>query len=86
MDGRAALVVTGAIFWITGMAAFFLSSVLDNLTTALVMGAVVVSVGTGQSAIPGAGLHQYCRGGQRGRCVLSIRGHHDADGLAGTES
>jgi Na+/H+ antiporter NhaD/arsenite permease-like protein len=33
------------IFWISGIAAFFLSSVLDNLTTALVMGAVVVSVG-----------------------------------------
>jgi Na+/H+ antiporter NhaD/arsenite permease-like protein len=33
------------IFWITGGASFFLSSVLDNLTTALVMGAVVVSVG-----------------------------------------
>jgi Na+/H+ antiporter NhaD/arsenite permease-like protein len=34
-----------ALFWITGIAAFFLSSVLDNLTTALVMGAVVMSVG-----------------------------------------
>jgi Na+/H+ antiporter NhaD/arsenite permease-like protein len=34
-----------AIFWISGVVAFFLSSVLDNLTTALVMGAVVVSVG-----------------------------------------
>ena len=36
-----------ALFWITGVLAFFLSSILDNLTTALVMGAVVVAVGAG---------------------------------------
>lgn len=35
------------LFWITGLLAFFMSPVLDNLTTALVMGAVVVSVGAG---------------------------------------
>lgn len=35
------------LFWITGFLAFCLSPVLDNLTTALVMGAVVLSVGTG---------------------------------------
>lgn len=33
------------IFWLTGILAFFLSGVLDNLTTALVMGAVVLAVG-----------------------------------------
>ena len=36
-----------ALFWISGVLAFFLSSSLDNLTTALVMGAVVVAVGAG---------------------------------------
>ena len=36
-----------ALFWITGVLAFCLSPILDNLTTALVMGAVVVSVGAG---------------------------------------
>ena len=36
-----------AIFWLTGLLAFFLSSQLDNLTTALVMGTVVVTVGRG---------------------------------------
>jgi Na+/H+ antiporter NhaD/arsenite permease-like protein len=36
-----------ALFWITGMIAFCLSPVLDNLTTALVMGAVVTAVGAG---------------------------------------
>lgn len=33
------------LFWITGLAAFFLSGILDNLTTALVMGSVVLAVG-----------------------------------------
>ena len=36
-----------AIFWITGLVSFFLSPSLDNLTTALVMGAVALSVGRG---------------------------------------
>jgi NhaD family Na+/H+ antiporter len=34
------------LFWITGVAAFFLSGVLDNLTTALVMGSVALAVGS----------------------------------------
>jgi Na+/H+ antiporter NhaD/arsenite permease-like protein len=33
------------LFWITGSIAFILSGVLDNLTTALVMGSVVLAVG-----------------------------------------
>jgi Na+/H+ antiporter NhaD/arsenite permease-like protein len=36
-----------SIFWLTGLMAFVLSPVLDNLTTALVMGAVVLNVGRG---------------------------------------
>lgn len=35
------------LFWVTGLLAFFLSSVLDNLTTALVMGTVAITVGRG---------------------------------------
>ncbi|MEO8313954.1 MAG: sodium:proton antiporter NhaD [Pseudomonadota bacterium] len=38
-----------SIFWLTGLFAFILSPALDNLTTALVMGAVVMSVGRGNS-------------------------------------
>ncbi len=34
-----------SLFWITGVIAFFLSPIADNLTTALLMGAVVMSVG-----------------------------------------
>ncbi len=48
---RAKLVSSGmslrSIFWVTGLLAFFISPVADNLTTALVMGAVVVAVGDG---------------------------------------
>ncbi len=33
------------IFWITGLLAFFISPIADNLTTALLMGAAVMAVG-----------------------------------------
>ncbi|WP_309672205.1 sodium:proton antiporter NhaD [Gemmatimonas sp.] len=36
-----------SLFWITGALAFCISPVADNLTTALLMGAVVLSVGVG---------------------------------------
>ena len=36
------------MFWITGILSFFLSPVIDNLTTSLVMCAVVLAVGKGQ--------------------------------------
>ena len=46
---RARLMSSGlslrAVFWLTGMLAFFISPVADNLTTALVMGAVVMAMG-----------------------------------------
>ena len=35
------------LFWITGVISFFLSPIIDNLTTALVMCAVVLAVGRG---------------------------------------
>jgi Na+/H+ antiporter NhaD/arsenite permease-like protein len=37
------------LFWITGLLAFFLSPVLDNLTTALVMSAVILAVAAGNT-------------------------------------
>ena len=37
------------VFWVTGFASFFLSPVLDNLSTALLMGAVVMAVGKGNT-------------------------------------
>src|SRR5918992_1638132 len=36
-----------AIYWLTGLLAFFISPLADNLTTALVMGAVALAVGSG---------------------------------------
>lgn len=35
------------LFWVTGVLAFFISAIADNLTTALLMGAVVMAVGHG---------------------------------------
>jgi NhaD family Na+/H+ antiporter len=35
------------IFWMTGLLAFFISPIADNLTTALLMGTVAMSVGAG---------------------------------------
>ncbi len=50
---RAALVKRAlgyrALFWITGLLAFALSVVLNNLTTALVVSAVVLAVGAGNA-------------------------------------
>lgn len=34
-----------ALFWVTGFLAFFISPIADNLTTALIMGTVVLAVG-----------------------------------------
>jgi Na+/H+ antiporter NhaD/arsenite permease-like protein len=56
---RARLVGMGLsykkLFWLTGIIGFFLSSVLDNLTTALVMGAVVLAIGSGSRAFVALG-------------------------------
>ena len=41
------------LFWITGIIAFFLSPIIDNLTTALVMCAVVLAVGHGNNRFIG---------------------------------
>ncbi len=49
---RAWLVSRGfslrSVFWITGLLAFFISPIADNLTTALLMAAVVMAVGAGK--------------------------------------
>jgi len=37
------------LFWITGVLAFFISAWLDNLTTALIFSAVILSVGAGNA-------------------------------------
>jgi len=41
------------VFWLTGLLAFFISPVADNLTTALVMAAVVTAVGAGNPKFVG---------------------------------
>ena len=57
---RARLVSRGfsyrALFWITGIIAFFLSPIADNMTTALVMGTVIMAVGAGNPQFIAAGF------------------------------
>ena len=36
------------LFWATGIVAFFVSAIADNMTTALIMGAVILAIGEGQ--------------------------------------
>jgi Na+/H+ antiporter NhaD/arsenite permease-like protein len=42
-----------ALFWLTGLLAFFISPVADKLTTALIMCAVILAVGQGQPKFVG---------------------------------
>jgi Na+/H+ antiporter NhaD/arsenite permease-like protein len=44
------------LFWITGVITFFLSSVADNLTSALLVGAVVMAVGANSPAFVSLGF------------------------------
>jgi len=44
-----------SLFWLTGFLAFFLSPILDNLTTALVMCAVLLAVGKDNTRFVGIG-------------------------------
>lgn len=50
---RAELVSRGfsfrSLFWLTGVISFFMSALLDNLTTALIMSAVILAVGAGNA-------------------------------------
>ena len=52
---RARLIRSGlsyrTLFWLTGTLAFFISPVADNLTTALVMCAVVMALGAGAAPL-----------------------------------
>ena len=44
------------LFWVTGIITFFLSAVADNLTSALLVGAVVMAVGKGNDKFIAIGL------------------------------
>ncbi|MBA6392427.1 sodium:proton antiporter NhaD [Colwellia sp. BRX10-3] len=56
---RDKLIIRGfsyrTLFWLTGLLAFFISPVADNLTTALIMCAVILAVGKGQPKFIGMG-------------------------------
>ena len=59
--------------------------VLDNLTTALIMSAVILAVGAGNIALRLPGLRQPGGRRQRRRRLERLRRHHHADGVAGAQ-
>lgn len=69
------------LFWLTGVLAFFISPVADNLTTALVMCAVVLAVGK-ESPLRRHIVRQHRRRRQRRWCLQPVRRHHHPDGVA----
>jgi len=50
------------LFWITGFQAFFISAVCNNLTTALLMGSVILAMGKNRPPFRHFILHQCRRG------------------------
>ena len=68
------------LFWITGVISFFLSPIIDNLTTALVMCAVVMAVGRGEQALHRHRLREHRGRRERGRRLQPLRRHHHAHG------
>lgn len=44
------------LFWATGLITFFLSTIADNLTTALVMGSIVLTIGTNKPKFIGVAI------------------------------
>ena len=62
-----------ALFWMTGALAFLISPVADNLTTALIMCAVVMAVGGGNKRFVTLALHQHRGRGQCRRRLQSLR-------------
>ena len=70
------------LFWATGFIAFFLSPVLDNMTTALVTCAALAAVGRDSPKFVALGCINLVDRLQRRRGLQPVRRHHHADGLA----
>lgn len=70
------------LFWLVGGLAFIFGPIIDNLTTALVMGAVVVAVGVGHYQFIVMGCIIIVVAAKCGRRFLAVRRYHIVDGLA----
>ena len=73
------------LFWLTGTLAFSLSGLLDNLTTALVMGSVVLSIGNRSPKFVALGCINIVVAANAGGVFFTLRRHHKLDGLAGRQ-
>jgi len=70
------------LFWMTGFLAFVISPVADNLTTALLMGAVSMAVGGANRPFVVVACINIVVGANAGGGLFTLRRHHDAHGLA----
>jgi hypothetical protein len=70
------------IFWVTGLLAFLISPIADNLTTALLMGAVVMAVGGDNKKFVALACINVVVGANAGGAFSPFRRHHHPDGLA----
>ncbi len=70
------------VFWITGIIAFLMSPVADNLATALLMATVVISSWRQQPPVCCPGLYQHRGCCQCRRGFQSVWRYHHTDGMA----
>ena len=71
-----------AIFWVTGVMAFVLSPIADNLTTALLMATVIMAVAKNNQPFVVLGCINVVVAANAGRRLQSIWGYHHLDGVA----
>ena len=70
------------LFWLTGILAFFISPIADNLTTALLMCAVVLAVGGDNSKFVTLACINIVVAANAGGAFSPFWRHHNPDGLA----
>jgi hypothetical protein len=71
---------------VTGPLAFVISPIADNLTTALLMGAVVMAVGGDNKKFVALACINVVVAANAGGRLFPVRGHHHPDGLAKGQS
>ena len=66
------------LFWLTGILAFFISPVADNLTTALILSTVLLTIDRNNAK---SLVDKHRRSRKRGRRMESVRRYNDVDGV-----
>jgi len=69
------------LFWVTGLLAFFISPVADNLTTALILSTVLLTIDKENRAFFSSWCYEHRCCSQCWWCLVSIGRHYDIDGM-----